>query len=181
MNALITRAARLAPCSAGLLSRRPVASWRSDDDFRHPNNINNGNWFGILRLQRKEARPEWEKLNTVMYTPREPGEEQRPAEVCHGRDDIMYSRKMLWQTGLLLSGLSVEEASKQLAHRADQGARIWEEILSEAIELAVREHNVELASNLWIGEWQEAVRSRAELSENFRKFRGKRSLLARPS
>lgn len=97
---------------------------------------------------------EWQKYNEAMYTPREPNTEERPAEVCYGREDIMCSRKNLWQTGIMLTGLSVEEAAKQLAHRPDQVSRIWEEILSEAVELAVKKHNVEFATNLWIGKYQ---------------------------
>lgn len=161
MNSVVCRVLRpafqnlslLPQASAGFVPRR-AASWRSDDDFRHPNNINNNNWFGILKENKMKRSKEWQKYNEAMYAPREPNTEERPAEVCYGREDIMYSRKNLWQTGIMLTGLSVEEAAKQLAHRPDQASRIWEEILSEAVELAVKKHNVEFATNLWIGKYQ---------------------------
>jgi len=48
--------------------------------------------------------------------------------------------------------MSIDEAIKQLSFVPKKGAQIVKEVLIEAQEIAVREHNFEYKSNMWIGE-----------------------------
>ena len=48
--------------------------------------------------------------------------------------------------------MSVDEAVKQLSVIPKKGAQIVKEVLLEAQEIAVRDHNFEFKSNMWIGE-----------------------------
>ena len=48
--------------------------------------------------------------------------------------------------------MSIDEAVKQLSFIPKKGAQIVKEVLLEAQEVAVREHNFEYKSNMWIGE-----------------------------
>lgn len=48
--------------------------------------------------------------------------------------------------------MSVDEAVKQLNFVQKKGAKYVKEALLEAQDLAVKHHNVEFKSNLWIGE-----------------------------
>ncbi|XP_070270628.1 large ribosomal subunit protein uL22m isoform X2 [Myotis yumanensis] len=68
----------------------------------------------------------WEKKNKIVYPPQLPGEPRRPAEIYHCRRQIKYSRDKMWYLAKL--------------------------ILLEAQEMAVRDHNVEFRSNLYIAE-----------------------------
>ena len=52
---------------------------------------------------------------------------------------------------LKIRGMSIDEAIKQLSFQNLKGAGIIKEVLLEAQELAVKEHNVEYKSNLWVG------------------------------
>lgn len=47
--------------------------------------------------------------------------------------------------------MTVDEAVKQLSFVHKKGAVFVKEAILEAQELAVKEHNVEFRSNLWIG------------------------------
>ena len=47
--------------------------------------------------------------------------------------------------------MSIDEAIKQLSFHKLKGAKIIREVLEEAQELAVKQHNIEFKSNLWIG------------------------------
>ena len=76
----------------------------------------------------------------------------RPAYVCHVRDNIKYTYKKMWHVANLVRGLSVDEAVKQLDFINKKGAFIAAEVIREAQELAVAEHNVEFRSNLWVAE-----------------------------
>ncbi|ESN99874.1 hypothetical protein HELRODRAFT_113615 [Helobdella robusta] len=92
----------------------------------------------------------WLKYNDVVYPPLSPNEPHRPAEVVHQRSNIKYSQKKLWYIAHMIRGMSIDEAVKQLSFYERKGAAIVNEILLEAQELAVRDHNVEYKSNLWI-------------------------------
>ncbi|XP_076319147.1 mitochondrial ribosomal protein L22 isoform X2 [Tachypleus tridentatus] len=94
----------------------------------------------------------WPKKNDKVYPPQAPGEERRPAFVCHYRNQIKYSPDKLWYIATMIKGMSVEEAIKQLSFVPKKGAQIIKEVLKEAQELAVKEHNVEYKSNLWVAE-----------------------------
>lgn len=58
----------------------------------------------------------------------------------------------MWYIAVLVRGMTVDEAIKQLKFISKKGARDVRETIEEARELAVKEHNVEFPSNLWVGE-----------------------------
>lgn len=72
--------------------------------------------------------------------------------VCHEKRDVWYSYKRLYIVSCFVRGLSVDEAVKQLNFVTSKGAKIVKDTILEAQELAVKEHNVEFKSNLWVGE-----------------------------
>ena len=49
-------------------------------------------------------------------------------------------------------GMSVDEAVKQLSFVLKKGATDVKQTILEAQEMAVKSHNVEFKSNLWVGE-----------------------------
>lgn len=63
---------------------------------------------------------------------------------------IKYPAEKLWFPALMIRGLSIDEAIKQLSFHKLKGAGIIKEVLLEAQELAVKQHNIEYKSNLWI-------------------------------
>ncbi|KAL0117839.1 hypothetical protein PUN28_008912 [Cardiocondyla obscurior] len=90
--------------------------------------------------------------NESIFPPQKPGEERRPAYVCHMKANIKYSPKKMWYIASFVRGMSVDEAVKQLSFLCKKGAVIAKEVILEAQNLAVQEHNVEFKSNLWIAE-----------------------------
>ena len=58
----------------------------------------------------------------------------------------------MWHIANVIRGLSVDEALKQLDFMKLKGAFVAAEVIREAQELAVSEHNVEFRSNLWVAE-----------------------------
>lgn len=59
----------------------------------------------------------------------------------------------MWYVASLVRGMSVDEAIKQLKFVLKKGSKDVRETIEEARELAVKEHNVEFASNLWVGKF----------------------------
>jgi len=57
----------------------------------------------------------------------------------------------MWVVACFVRGMSVDEALKQLASARRKGAAIVTKAIEEAVEMAVKDHNVEFRSNLWIG------------------------------
>jgi len=94
----------------------------------------------------------WPRYNRQVYPPTGPEEPSRPAYICHMKTNIKYSPKKMWYIASMIRGMSVEEALKQLQFVNKKGARVAEQALGEAQELAVREHNVEFKNNLWVAE-----------------------------
>ncbi|XP_012376688.2 large ribosomal subunit protein uL22m isoform X4 [Dasypus novemcinctus] len=72
----------------------------------------------------------WERKNKIVYPPQLPGEPRRPA----------------------IRGMSIDQALAQLEFNDKKGAKIIKEVLLEAQDMAVRDHNVEFRSNLHIAE-----------------------------
>jgi len=107
---------------------------------------------------------EWDKKqqvpggNTALMWPaynervHPPTGEYRPAYICHLRDNVKYSHKKMWHVANFVKGLTVDEAIKQLQFTKSKGAIIAKEVIEEAVEIAVKEHNVEFRSNLWVAE-----------------------------
>nr|CAH8849290.1 unnamed protein product [Trichobilharzia regenti] len=123
------------------------------------NNIKN--WNGTTLISKATGRNEdlWSLYNEVVYPPLPKASATssdlsehiiRPGEVTHRRDDIFYSQKRLWLLAQLIRGRSVDDAFAQLGFRPEKGARILEEVLEEAIELAVKEHDFEFCTKIWI-------------------------------
>lgn len=71
--------------------------------------------------------------------------------VCHQKTNIKYSHEKLWYIASFVRGMTVDEAIKQLSFVNKKGAGFVKEAILEAQDLAVKEHNVEFKSNLWIG------------------------------
>jgi len=66
------------------------------------------------------------------------------------REHIKYSPDKMWIICHLIRNRSVDDAVKQLRFMCRKGAEIAIEVLLEAQEKAVKEHNIEFRSNLWI-------------------------------
>ncbi|KYN04531.1 PREDICTED: 39S ribosomal protein L22, mitochondrial [Cyphomyrmex costatus] len=100
----------------------------------------------------KEGCTKFLDYNNTVFPPQQPGEERRPAYVCHMKANIKYSPKKMWYIAGFVRGMSVDEAVKQLSFMYKKGAEIAKEVILEAQRLAVEEHNVEFKSNLWVAE-----------------------------
>ncbi|XP_041808814.1 39S ribosomal protein L22, mitochondrial [Chelmon rostratus] len=94
----------------------------------------------------------WERKNLKVYPPQLPDDPHRPAEVHHCRRQIKYSKDKLWYLAKMIRGMSIDEAIAQLEFNNKKGAKIMKEVLLEAQEMAVRTHNVEYKSNLYVAE-----------------------------
>lgn len=57
----------------------------------------------------------------------------------------------MWYIASFIRGMAVDEAIKQLKFVTKKGAKDVRETIEEAKELALKEHNVEFPSNMWIG------------------------------
>lgn len=58
----------------------------------------------------------------------------------------------MWYVASFVRGMSVEEAIKQLNFVLKKGAAAVKEAILEAQEMAVKHHNVEYKTNLWVAE-----------------------------
>ncbi|KAF5892296.1 39S ribosomal protein L22, mitochondrial [Clarias magur] len=94
----------------------------------------------------------WEKKNRILYPPQEKDEPRRPAEVFHCRRQIKYSKDKMWYLAKLIRGMTIDQALAQLEFNDKKGAKIIKEVLLEAQEMAVKNHNVEYKSNLYVAE-----------------------------
>ncbi|OTF81398.1 39S ribosomal protein L22, mitochondrial-like protein [Euroglyphus maynei] len=99
------------------------------------------------RLYPKPKR--WPRYNEIVHPP-----EQGPVEryYCHYRENIKYSPKKMFFVASFIRGMSIDEAIKQLSYVKLKGGAIVKEILQEAQQIAVNEHNFEFKSNMWIAE-----------------------------
>ncbi|KAL3266785.1 hypothetical protein HHI36_010943 [Cryptolaemus montrouzieri] len=94
----------------------------------------------------------WLNYNKKVFPPQTPDEERRPAYVCHQRTNIKYSPKKMWYIACLVRGMTVDKAIEQLKFVPKKGAKDVLEVIEEAKALAVKDHNVEFGSNLWVAE-----------------------------
>ncbi|XP_077448080.1 large ribosomal subunit protein uL22m isoform X2 [Stigmatopora argus] len=58
----------------------------------------------------------------------------------------------MWYLANMIRGMSIDEAVAQLEFNDKKGAKIMKEVLLEAQEMAVKNHNVEYKSNLYVAE-----------------------------
>lgn len=61
----------------------------------------------------------------------------------------------MWYIACLIRGMTIDEAIRQLRFVAKKGAVSILDTLLEAQEKAVKDHNVEFKSNLWVGEYEQ--------------------------
>ncbi|XP_070773969.1 large ribosomal subunit protein uL22m [Enoplosus armatus] len=94
----------------------------------------------------------WERRNLKVYPPQLPDDPCRPAEIHHSRRQIKYSKDKMWYLAKMIRGMSIDEAIAQLEFNDKKGAKIMKEVLLEAQEMAVINHNVEYKSNLYVAE-----------------------------
>lgn len=59
----------------------------------------------------------------------------------------------MWIAACLVRGLSVDEALKQLSSARRKGCAYITQAINEAVDMAVKDHNVEYRSNLWVGQY----------------------------
>lgn len=90
--------------------------------------------------------------NKTFFPIQKPEEERRPAYVCHMKKNIRYSPKKMWYIASFVRGMTVDEAVKQLSFCLKKGATSVKEAILEAQEMAVKQHNVEYKTNLWVAE-----------------------------
>ncbi|OQR70872.1 39S ribosomal protein L22 [Tropilaelaps mercedesae] len=90
----------------------------------------------------------WEKKNTVIHSPEEPVNRY----LVHYRSQVNYAMKKMLPITWKIRGLTIDDAIAQMEFDNRKGAKILKEILKEAQDLAVKEHNIEFRSNLWVAE-----------------------------
>ncbi|XP_018584003.1 large ribosomal subunit protein uL22m [Scleropages formosus] len=94
----------------------------------------------------------WERKNRIVYPPQLQGEPRRPAEIYHCRYQIKYSKDKMWYLAKLIRGMSIDQALAQLEFSDKKGAKVIKEVLLEAQDMAIKNHNVEYKSNLYVAE-----------------------------
>ncbi|XP_030649064.1 large ribosomal subunit protein uL22m [Chanos chanos] len=95
---------------------------------------------------------QWERKNRILYPPQTKDEPRRPAEIYHCRRQIKYSKDKMWYLAKLIRGMTIDQALAQLEFNDKKGAQVIKEVLLEAQEMAVKNHNVEYKSNLHVAE-----------------------------
>lgn len=100
----------------------------------------------------KDQKSKFLKHNKTIFPPQKPDEERRPGYVCHMKKNIKYSPLNMWYIACFVRGMSVDEAVKQLSFLKKKGAAIAKEVILEAQNMAVEDHNIEFKSNLWVAE-----------------------------
>ncbi|XP_051902295.1 39S ribosomal protein L22, mitochondrial [Hippocampus zosterae] len=108
--------------------------------------------MSCLHTSTTREQKHWERNNKIVYPPQLPGEPRRPAEIHHSRRQIKYSKDKMWYLAKMIRGMSIDEAVAQLQFNDKKGAKIMREVLLEAQEMAVKNHNVEYKSNLYVAE-----------------------------
>nr|XP_004225664.1 39S ribosomal protein L22, mitochondrial-like [Ciona intestinalis] len=92
----------------------------------------------------------WTENNKMLYSPMDPEKGVRPAEIYYGRANVRYPPKKLYHVAYIVKGLNIDEAITHLGYINNKAARTIADVLREAQEHAVAEHNVEFKSNLHI-------------------------------
>uniref|UniRef100_A0A8C1UVT5 Large ribosomal subunit protein uL22m n=1 Tax=Cyprinus carpio TaxID=7962 RepID=A0A8C1UVT5_CYPCA len=83
----------------------------------------------------------WERKNLIVYPPQQKDEARRPAVIGYSIECFLQIR-----------GMTIDQALTQLEFNDKKGAKIIKEVIMEAQDMAVRNHNVEYKSNLYIAE-----------------------------
>jgi hypothetical protein len=95
----------------------------------------------------------WTHLNKVVWPARMQigDDEPKPRELFHNVEDIKYSPQKMWMVCEFIRGRAVDDAIAQLQLIPRKGPIIMIECLQEA-KSKCAEHEIEYASNTWIGE-----------------------------
>lgn len=115
-------------------------------------------WMGSYRirdpsdyLDRFPKPTRWPRYNELIQPPQlDPSEDRRPATYYHYRENIKSSPKKMWYAMNFIRGLNVDEAIKQLKFMPYKTAQITAEVLKEAQDKAIQDHNFEFKSNMWV-------------------------------
>lgn len=115
-------------------------------------------WLGSYKIRNAQdfvdrfPKPSrWPRYNEIVKPPQtDPNEDKRPATYYHYRENIKSSPKKMWYVMKFIRGLNVDEAIKQLKFMPYKAAQITAEVLKEAQEMALKEHNFEFKSNMWV-------------------------------
>jgi len=92
----------------------------------------------------------WTEKNETLYPPLDENIGIRPVEIYYGRAKIRHSAKKMFHITHLVRNMNVDDAISKLYYINTKAAKIVREVLIEAQELAVNEHNLEFKSNLHI-------------------------------
>ena len=108
-----------------------------------------------MREEKKKAYPEpkaWPLKNYLVHPPQTTEEPVNRAECYHYRANVKYSPKKMFFICHLVEGRSVDDALKQLTFVPLKGAHILKEVIEEAREMALKDHNFEHKANMFIAE-----------------------------
>lgn len=136
-------------------------------------------WVGSYRIRDPNdylnsfpSPKRWSRYNEIIQPPQlDPNEERRPATYHHQKDNIKSSPKKMWYTIKFIRGMSVDEAVKQLTFMPTKPAQILKEILLEAQDNAVKLHDFEFKSDMWI---EEAICGKGLVIKGLRKHARRR-------
>jgi len=113
---------------------------------------------------------QWPIYNKRTYAP---DGTYRPAFVTHMRPNIKYSPEKMWYVVTFLRGKTIDEAFKQLQFLKVKGARVMEEVLAEAQEMALNDHHFEFRANMWVAE---ALCDQSKIIKSMRRHTGPRGV-----
>ena len=92
----------------------------------------------------------WTEKNQTLYPPLDEDIGVRPVELYYGRAKIRHSAKKMFHMTHLVRNMNIDDAISKLYYINTKASRIVREVLMEAQEVAVNEHNLEFKSNLHI-------------------------------
>jgi hypothetical protein len=115
-------------------------------------------WVGSYRIRNPEEfldsfpKPRrWPRYNEIVQPPQlDPNEDPRPATFFHYRENVKTSPKKMWYVMKFIRGMNIDEAIKQCRFMPYKTAQITAEVLEEAQSKAIRDHNFEFKSNMWV-------------------------------
>jgi len=92
----------------------------------------------------------WTDMNKIVYPPLDEKLGRRPAEVYHGRRNVRYYPKKMYQVARFIRGMNVSEALARLQTMHTKASKIAYDVIVEAQELGEKEHNVEFKHNMHV-------------------------------
>jgi hypothetical protein len=99
---------------------------RSFEDFQEPSKFLN-----LKQLEKAGLAKDywsWPKYNRTIYPPQSKDEPRRNAFVHHMRTYIKGQQKTLWYPAVMIRGMTIDEAIKQLSFQKSLGAEIIKEV-----------------------------------------------------